>query len=260
MGRAPGASAMLVLCLILAPVALVRAEVAQKDNVRVAVSGKMSPSSLPRDESAPIAVSVGGEISSTDETPPPQLKTLKIEINRHGHLDNTGLPTCRYNSIQPASTSRALAACRPALVGEGRFTANVVLQGQEPYPTEGRLLVFNGERDGKPVLFGQIYAPRPFANSFVIVFTVKRLSRGTYGTALMASLPAAMGNWGYLTGMEMHLGRRYRYRGKSHSFLSASCPAPKGFGQAVFPLARTSFDFAGSLGLSETLTRSCKVR
>jgi len=42
--------------------------------------------------------------------------------------------------------------------------------------------------------------------------------------------------------------------------LTAGCPALKGFPGAVFPLARTSFGFAGGKTLTATLTRGCRVR
>lgn len=234
--------------------------IAQKGTLRVTVDGKLSPRVLPRNATAPIAVSIGGKITTTDTSQPPQLQTLRIELNRHGRLDTIGLPVCAYGRIQPASTARALAACRAALVGRGSFTANIALAGQEPYPTSGQLLVFNGRRHGEPVLFGQIYAPKPFATSFVIVFTVQKLHGGTYGTALNADLPEALGSWGNLTGIEMTLSRRYSHRGSRHSYLSAGCPAPKGFPGAVFPLARTSFGFAGKKKLTSVFTDSCKVK
>ena len=234
--------------------------IAQRGNLRVSVSGKLSPKRLPREGAAPISVSVGSEISTTDATLPPQLESLRIEINRHGRLDYDGLPACPYSRIQPGSTSRALAACRPALVGRGSFTANIVLSGQEPYATKGRLLVFNGLKGRKPVLYGHIYSPRPFATSFVIVFAVKRLTRGAYGTALEAPLPKAMKAWGRLTGIEMTLSRRYRHEGERRSYLSAGCPAPKGFRGATFSLARASFAFEGGKRLSSVLSGSCKVR
>ena len=107
-----------------------QAEIAQKGNLRVSVSGKLAPKKLPRKGTAPIAVSVGGEISTTDASLPPQLKTLRIELNRNGRLDYTGLPTCKYGRIQPGSSSRALANCRSALVGKGSFTANITLADQ----------------------------------------------------------------------------------------------------------------------------------
>ena len=235
-------------------------EVTQRGSLRLSVNGKLSPKKLPRKGVAPISVSVGWNASTTDGSPLPKLKKIRIEINRHGRFEQTGLPTCPYNRIQPASSSRALANCREALVGQGSFSADIALKGQEPYATKGRLLVFNGEKGGKPVLFGQIYSPYPFATSFVIVFKVQKLGKGTYGTALSATLPKALASWGNLTGIEMKLSRRYSYNGKPHSYISAGCPAPKGFRSAVFPLARASFGFAGEGELSSTLTSTCQAK
>jgi hypothetical protein len=258
-GRQAKVIALLTFLAVLALAALARAEVAQEGTLRVAVTGKLSPRSLPRSGGAPIAVSVGWQIATTDKSVPPDLKTLRIEINRNGHLDYTGLPVCPYDRIQPATSARALANCHSALVGEGRFSAIIGLEGQETYAVDGRLLVFNGSRHGKPVLLGQIYSPHPFATSFVITFKVGTIARGAYGTALTATLPKALGSWGSLTGIEMTLSRRYRYGGERRSYLTAACPAPKGFTRAVFPMARTSFSFAGGSSLSTTLSRVCRA-
>jgi hypothetical protein len=245
---------------LLATSALATAEVTQKGTLRVTVSGKLSPQRLPRSGSAPIAVSVGGQITTTDKSPAPTLKTLRIELNRNGHLDSTGLPLCPIAAIQTASSARALSACRSSLVGQGSFSAEIALPGQDPYPTKGRLLAFNGKQHGKPVLFGQIYSPSPFATSFVIVFAIAKEAKGTYGTALTAPLPASLRSWGNLTGIELTLSRRYSSGGERHSYLSAGCPAPQGFPGATFPFARTSFGFEEGRTLSSTLTRSCGVR
>jgi DNA-binding beta-propeller fold protein YncE len=235
-------------------------QITQKGPLRLSATGRLSPRRLPRKETAPIAVAVGWKLATVDGSAVPQLKRLRIEINRHGRFDYAGLPTCPYGRIQTASSSRALAACRSALVGRGSFTADIALEGQEPYATQGGLLVFNGRRHGKPVLFGQIYSSHPFATSFVIVFTVQKLARGAYGTALSASLPKALSAWGNLTGIEMQLSRRYGYRGARHSYISAACPAPNGFGKALFPLARASFGFADGTKLDSTLPGTCEAR
>jgi hypothetical protein len=252
--------AALALLLALTGAALARAEISQQGTLRVTVSGKLAPKKLPRRGTAPIAVSVNGTVSTTDQTLPPQLKKMRIELNRHGKLDTTGLPSCVYRRIQPGSTSHALNACRSSLVGKGSFTANITLAGQEPYPTKGRLLVFNSRQGRKPVLYGHIYSAKPFATSFVIVFKVQKLRKGTYGISLNAPLPKAMDSWGRLTGLKMTLSRRYRYKGRRHSFISSGCPAPKGFTRAVFPLARSSFSFSDGKKLTSTFTGSCKVR
>lgn len=236
--------------------------VTQSDNLRVSVNGKLSPKRLPREGTAPISVSVGWNIASTDESPPPRLKSLEIEINRHGQFDYEGLPICPITKIQPATTQRALSNCRSALVGRGSFSAEIALKGQEgeSYDTTGKLLVFNGENKGKPALFGQIYAAHPFATSFVIVFKIAKIAKGSFGTSLSATLPKTLRSWGNLNGIEMKLERRFSSSGKRRSFLSAGCPAPKGTGLASFKLARTTFAFNGGKQLSSTVTGDCRVR
>jgi hypothetical protein len=259
-GAIKGGALVLLLAAMVVGAALAHAEITQKGKLRVAVNGKLSPRALPRTREVPISVFFSGQISTTDESPPPQLSELRIEINRNGRLDYRGLPVCHAADIQPASSGRALAACRRSLVGQGRFWADIVLAGQEPYPTQGKLLVFYGTHKGRPQLLGQIYAAHPFATSFVIPFSLHPVRGDTYGTALTASLPKALGSWGYVTAIELKLSRRYTYQGKQHSFISAGCPAPKGFPGAIFPLARTRFSFADGQKLTSSLTRSCGVR
>jgi hypothetical protein len=236
-----------------------QAEIIQKGTLRVSVGAELSPKRLPRNGAAPIAVSVAGAFATTDGSTAPQLKRMQIELNRHGRLETRGLPECGIAQIQPASSARALKACRPSLVGKGSFTVDVVLGGQVPYPTKGRLLVFNGTYKGKPALLGQIYSAHPFANSFVIPFLIHRQRHGPYGITLTATLPPAFVNWGHVTGLTLRLARRYSYRGRRRSFISAGCPAPSGIPGALFALARTSFRFVGGKRVTSTLTRSCRV-
>lgn len=260
MRRARGIEALGLLFAFLLAAAVAHGEIAQQGKLRVTVDGELSPKTLPRTEASPISVSVAGRISTTDGSVPPQLKELRIEINRHGRFDFRGLPLCQRAQIQPASSAQALAACRASLVGQGKFSADVVLSGQEPYPTRGRLLVFNGRLGGRPALLGQIYSSSPFDTSFVIPFMVSESRGGTYGTVLTAPISQSLGNWGRLTGIEMKLSRSYTFRGARRSYVSASCPAPEGFRRAPFPLARTKFVFQGGRALTSTLNRTCGVR
>lgn len=238
----------------------VASDIVQKGTLRVGVQAKLSPRALPRAGRAPIAASVSSRFTTTDGSTPPPLQALRIELNRHGRLDTTGLPECRSDQIQPASTARALAACRSALVGRGSLSLDVVLGGQEPYPTTGQLLLFNGRYKGRSAVLGQIYAPHPFANSFVIPFRIQRNGKGRFGTALSATFPPAFTSWGHITGLRMRLARRYGFRGTRRSFLSAGCPAPQGTSLAVFPLARVSFVFPQGRTVSQTPSGSCRVR
>jgi len=234
--------------------------VVRKGNLQVKVSGGLSPKRLPREGTAPVTVSVAGEISTTDKSPPPELEYLKIELNRHGGIETKGLPQCQAEQISPASTARALQACRSSLVGQGSFSVEAILAGQDPYPTAGKLLLFNGIYKGKHALLGQIYSAHPFATSFVIPFLIKNKPKGRYGLTLSAKLPQALISWGRVTGLSMKLHRIYSFGGKRRSFASAGCPAPNGFQGALFSFARTSFHFSGDQRITETLTGHCGVK
>jgi hypothetical protein len=241
--------AMAFLITALAP-SSASAEVAQKRGVRVSVAGKMSPNKLPRSGGAPISVSVAGHITATQPGALPKLERIAIAINSHGRLENRGIPVCRLGHISPSTTSEAQAACRGSLIGEGHFSANVKIPEQSPFPSEGKVLAFNGRLRGQPAIFAHIYGTQPVPTSYVLSFLIEK-TQGTYGTVLEASLPGVTGEWGYVTGVSLDLDR---------GLVSASCPAPAGFPGVVFPLMRTSFGFAGGLTLRSTLTRSCRVR
>jgi len=233
--------------------------VVQRGPVRVNFDGKLTPHALPRHGAAPVGIAVDARISGTGGGTPPQLRRIAIEINRNGYFSPTGLPVCDEREIQPSTTTGAREACGGALVGEGHFSANVKLPQQSPFPSSGKVLAFNGRLHGKPAILAHIYGTQPAPTSYVLPFSIRK-SHGTYGTVLETSLPHATGNWGYVTGLEMKLRRSFRYRGKRHSYLSASCPAPPGFPGAAFPLARTSFAFAGGMTLVSILNRSCKAK
>jgi hypothetical protein len=236
--------------MLLAWSSLSQAEVAQKDGVRVSVTGRMSPTKLPRDAAAPVAVSLTGHIIPTRAGQLPKLERISIAINRHGRLDTGAVPVCRLGHIDPSTTAEAMVACGSSLVGEGRFSANVKIPEQSPFPSKGKVLAFNGRFKGKPAILAHVFGTEPVPTSYVLPFLVEK-GNGTYGTLLEASLPGVTGEWGYVTGISLELDRR---------LLSASCPAPKGFQGAVFPLLRTSFGFDRRVTLTSTLNRSCRVR
>jgi len=253
------ASCGLLLIPLLALSPMAKAELIQKGNVRIAVSASLSPKKLPRKGTAPIKVEIGGKISSTTAGGPPQLKEVTFAFNSAGKMDRAGLAKCRLGHISPSTSEEAILACEDALVGEGLFSANVQFPEQSPFPSKGKVLAFNGVLRGKPVIFAHIYGTQPVPTSYVLPLEIEQKG-GTFGTVLHASLPVATGDWGFVTGLELKLGRTYTSRGKQHSFLSAGCPAPKGFPGAIFPLAKTSFSFEGGKTLTETLNRSCKAK
>lgn len=243
--------------MVLAFASAAAAEVTQRGDLRVSFGGRLVPHALPRSGAAPVRISLGGRIATADGAAPPQLRQITIDINRHGRLDRSGLPVCHFAEIQPATSQAALEACGAARVGEGRFSADVLLPTQSPFPSRGKVLAFNGVWRGRPAILAHVFGRDPIAASYTIPFLVVHAS-GAFGTRLSASLPEVGPRWGYITGLSMRLGRTFRFHGRIHAYLKASCPAPAGFPGAVFPLARATFGFQGQ-ALGTTLMRSCGV-
>lgn len=245
-----------VAVIALGATAAGRAEVVQKGNLRVSFSGRLSPHALPRHGTAPISVTVGGLISTSDGTDPLPLERIEIAINRKGHLDPRAVPICGMAMIQPATTVGALNACRRSLVGDGSFSASVAIPGQAPFPSQGRVTVFNGRRHGRPAMLVHIYGVQPIPVSLTIPLSISKGGK-EFGTILRGDLPAVKADIGFVRGLRIRLlgaaGSRDR------RYLTAGCPAPAGFAEAIFPLVRAGFDFAGKKTLQSTLTRTCRA-
>src|SRR6478735_4442067 len=252
------AGALGIAVAILACASMAHAAVVQEGNLRITLSSQIQPYKLPRDKPSPIAVFVAGHLQAPHGGIPSQLQKMSVKVNRHGLLQSKGLPVCQLSQLQPASTERALANCGDAVIGSGQFWAHIVLPDQGAYSTRGRLLIFNGKRKGHPVLLTHIFTSNPFFSSFVLTFSIKKI-KGTYGTELSASLPEALGSWGYVDRIKLTLKRKYTYKGKELSYFNSACPAPKGVKRIVFPLAEANFQFAEGLSLSTKVEKACAV-
>lgn len=258
-GRLNKATAVCLIALF-ALTAGALATVVQVGNLRVTVLSQVLPFKLPRTEKAPIAVFVSGHIGSVNGETPPQLKRMTIKLNRHGLLQSEGLPTCPIPEVLASSTEQALARCAPALIGSGQFWAHIVLPQQPPYPTRGRLLIFNGRQGRQKLLIASIYATNPFSTSFVIPFHITHIANGPYGTLLAASFSQALRNWGFVDRIKLTLRRKYQFGGRQLSYFNSSCPAAAGTIATTFPLALANFYFADGEHIQAGVNKSCRVK
>lgn len=249
----------LVLAMSLFAASMADAELIERGDLFVKFEGGIAPLALPRHTNAPIEVRVAGTIKTLSGERPPALRWIAIAINRGGRIDTKGLPLCRRSQIEPATSEEALAACGPALVGEGRYVGAVSLSEQNAFPLQGRILAFNAIVDGRRAILAHVYGKDPVPNSRIIVFHIRN-SGGTYGTILTAALPARLNRYGYLKKIVLKLRRHFVYRGRVHSYLTAACAAPPGFTSASFPFVRVSMTFSDRRTLASTLIRTCRVR
>jgi hypothetical protein len=259
-GKGKTLSALALLALVFLLVAsLANAELVERGNLFVKFAGGIAPTKLPRQANAPISVQVDGTVRTLSGERPPALRFITIAINRGGRIDTEGLPTCQRSSIDAASSTQALATCRGALVGRGRYVAGVAFPEQQAFPLQGQVLAFNAVADGERAILAHVYGANPFPNSRTFVFHIRK-SHGTFGTVLSAALPAALNRNGYLKRIVLNLRRDYVYRGRKHSYLSASCGAPQGAKIGIFPFVRVGMTFSDGRKLASTLIRTCTVR
>ena len=95
-------------------------ETFQVGNLDVSVEGGIAPTKLPKNELAPITLTVGGSIQTSDGTHPAALKSLKLEFDKNGELNTAGLATCSVGKLVSTLTAQAKQLCGKALIEPAR--------------------------------------------------------------------------------------------------------------------------------------------
>jgi hypothetical protein len=83
---------------------------------------------------------------------------------------------------------------------------------------------------------------------------------GAFRTALTIAIPPSVGPLPHLARFQISLSRRFSYRGKRRSYLSASCPIPANFTAGFLSFARAAYDFAGGRHVDVETVRGCRAR
>jgi len=249
-----------VLCLALGGAAVARAEIFGGNGLYIKFGGGFAPRTLPRNRDVPVTVRLHTAIKTSDGSAPPRLREISFGVNRYGRITTKGLPVCHASELESTDSATALKRCKGALVGHGGFDANLEFHGGEPAPVHGRMLAFNGRAHGHSTVLLHVYASKPANVTIVLSFDVRHPKRGKFGTELSTDVPRLASDLGYVTDVSLVFQRRYRYRGKSYSFLSARCAAPAGFPGAIFSFTRGTFSFTGGKRIVTTLARTCTVR
>jgi hypothetical protein len=254
---------LVLICVLFAATLLgaiaAHGEVFPDGKLLLGFDARLEPNALPRNRDVPVTVRLRGSVKTLDGSRPPQLRRMSLAVNRYGLMSTRGLPVCRPEDLEATSSEAALERCRSALVGRGRFGANVDFPDLK-FPVEGRVFAFNSRSRGRPAIALHIYGTNPVEVTFVLIFKISHPTRGQFGTVLSTRIPRLAADLGYLTDLTLSFGRRYRHEGEARSFLSARCAAPPGFPGALFALVKANFVFANGQTLSPTLARNCRVR
>jgi hypothetical protein len=237
---------------------LARGERTQHGNLIISLNGHFAPLTLPRDRPAPVSVQLDAGLQTSDGTVLPRVTRVELGIPGQGAISTRGLPTCPRRRLRDTTTRRALEICRRALIGHGEMVAQVKIPHQRAFMVYAPLLAFNGRVAGHRAVIVHGVSARP-PTSVVLPFLIRRRP-GKFGTVLVAHMPRDLGPWPRFARFEMNLSRRYRYRGRTRGYISASCPIPKRFTAGFFSFAKATFTFAGGRHLSTGIARSCRAK
>jgi hypothetical protein len=206
-------------------------------NLELTVNGGFTPTTLPKSKLAPISFFASGKIATVDGSHPPALKEFLVEADKNSGVQTKGFPTCTSGKLQSQDTSHAEAICKDAIIGTGATDIEVAFPESKVVPAHSKLLVFNGGTSGGTTTFYiHAYITVPVPSAVVTTVKIKKIHKGRYGYLAIGSIPKIAGGSGSVTSFSLTINKKYTYKGKKMSILSAKCPDGKlqANGTAVF--------------------------
>jgi hypothetical protein len=197
-------------------------------NLEFTVNGGFSPETLSKTTPTPIAFTGEGKIATLDGSHPPPLKEVLIEADKNTAVTTKGYPTCKSGELQSRTTAAAEAACKDAIIGKGTTGVEVLFNEQKKVDVSSKLLVFNGgEKGGVVIYYIHAYITVPVPAAIVTTVKIKKIHNGRYGLLATAKIPKIAGGAGSVTSFSLKIDKKFAYKGKKVSVLTAKCPDGK---------------------------------
>jgi hypothetical protein len=221
--------------------------------------GGVSPKALPKKTYAPVTVHIEGQISTSDGKHPPAFREATIDFDKNGKISTTGLPVCTSGQLNSQTTAAAKKVCGKTEIGSGSGKIEIAFPEQRPIPVNAPITVFNGgTKGGKTTLFIHTFITVPVPSAVVTTVTIKNIKKGRYGLRTVSKVPVIAGGAGSVLSFDINFGKKYSYKGKQQSYLTARCTDGKFL--ANIPSAQSKDEAgtgAGNVSLSGTVIRPC---
>jgi len=213
------------LSLVAGTTALAKPHVIRAGNLFLSDDGGIFPSRLPRHSQMPILAHIDAEIGTADGSHPPAVRTLNIDFDKSIQVNAKGLPVCKEGQLEARTTVAAKKACPNAIVGSGEGVVEVAFPEQAPLIAKGPIVLFNGgTQGGTTLLFAHAYVAVPAPTAVIATVKITRIHRGHYGIHTVSQVPVIAGGAGSVIKFKLNIGRKFTYKGKKESYLTASCP------------------------------------
>jgi hypothetical protein len=206
--------------------------IAAKDTVVIAgdielvIDGKsgVKPKALSKTKFTPIAFTAAGSIKSRTGQQPPALKEVLLNT-KNASVNTKGFPVCTSGQLQSRDTKAVEAACKSAIIGKGTTTVSVKFPEQPKIPAKSPLLVFNGGTSGNTTTFYiHAYLTQPIVTAIVTTVKIKKVGSGL---KTVTTVPKIAGGAGAPESFSLVIDKKYTYKGKKVSVLSAKCVGGK---------------------------------
>jgi hypothetical protein len=245
--------AVVVAAAIVASAAIAGTAVSGKDGNTQSIEAVIAPKKLSKTEFTPGSLKVTTKTTTTtaaNGVPSPAIHAV-IDFDKNTKIFTKGIPTCDPALLQSTSTAIAEEKCGKAKIGSG--TASALLPvGAQVFPVAQIVTAFNGvPSGGKPVVILHTYGTTPIQTTLVLVGTVTNYNKEGYGPRLELEIPKIAGGTGALTDFQVTIAKKYRYKGKQVSFISAKCPSSKKL------KGRAAFTYLDGENITATGTQSC---
>jgi hypothetical protein len=223
--------------------------VVRAGNLEVTIDGSsgVTPKALSKTKYTPIAFTAAGSVRALDGTQPPPLKEVLLDAPNTA-VTTKGYPACTSNALQARDTAAVKKACPDSIIGSGTTTVSVKFPEQAAIPAKSPLLVFNGGTSGgTTTLYIHAYLTQPITTA--IVTTVKIKKSGS-GIKTVTTVPKIANGAGSVTDFSLKIDKKYTYKGKKVSVLSAKCIGGK-------IQAHVTAKFYDNSQLSSDVLRTC---
>jgi hypothetical protein len=213
--------ALACVCALVPAIGGASGAMVQVNGLQLRADGGFRPQRLPRVRFAPIEFQGHADIRSLTGKPPPQLLEAILEFDRDGRLQTKGLPVCPADRIAALGTAAARRACKGAIVGTGTIGLLLFVEGGT-VPAHAPLTLFNGPRtNGNATVNAHVHIASPVSQTYVVPVTIERI-HGEYSYRASFDVPALTAG-GVLIHIEAKVARRYMYKGRELSYVSARC-------------------------------------
>jgi hypothetical protein len=193
------------------------------------IGSLITPKKLSKSKFTPAALEVTTKLTNStaaNGVPVPTVRAV-VDFDKNARIFAKGLPTCDAAQVQSTSTEVALQKCGRAKIGGGKATALLPV-GTSVYTVNQVVTAFNGvPKGGKPTVVLHTYGTTPIQTTLVLVGAVTNYNKEGYGPRLDLAVPKIAGGTGALTDFQVKIDKKYKYKGKSVSFISAKCPNSK---------------------------------